>query len=66
MREITLEIKDDVLPLCPHCGVELKKLHATKIQCPEGGAKLKPYYRYIYFCPSCKKSLGITHTRGIL
>ena len=65
MQEIPLEIRDDVLPLCPHCGAEVKNLFATKIQCVEGGAKLIPYYRYIYFCPSCKKTLGVTHTKGI-
>lgn len=65
MKEIPLEIKEDILPLCPYCGTEIKALLANKIQCVEGGANLKPYYRYIYFCQSCKKSLGITHTRGI-
>jgi uncharacterized protein with PIN domain len=65
MSNITLEIKDDLSPLCPHCSVEITKLYAKKVQTPEGGGKIIPYYRHIYFCPNCKKTLGISHTKGI-
>lgn len=65
MAPIALELKEELSPVCPYCQTEIKKLFAKKIECAEGGAKIKPYYRYIYFCPNCKKTLGITHTRGI-
>jgi hypothetical protein len=44
-------------PLCPHCEKPLRELLSRK---------LKSFFgvRYVYFCPQCKKTLGITHRKG--
>lgn len=44
-------------PVCPHCKIELKQLYFQQIYSLLGK-------RYIYFCPSCRSSLGISHRKG--
>ena len=51
------EEKNDVLPVCPHCSKEIIKVWFQQL----GGIFGK---RYIYFCPECKKVLGVTHRKG--
>jgi uncharacterized protein with PIN domain len=65
MQKISLDIKDDISPICPYCGAEVNNLYAKKVECPELSAKLTKYYRYLYFCQNCKKALGITHFKAI-
>ncbi len=44
-------------PICPHCEEPLVKILARKLQTTFG-------VRFIYFCSSCKKSLGISQRKG--
>lgn len=48
---------EDVTPLCPHCEDEIEEVWWKEI----GGWLGK---RYIYFCPGCRKVLGISHRKG--
>ena len=54
---ISTEKKDDILPLCPHCKTELSTLWYRELMKDLGK-------RCIYFCPHCRKVLGITHRKG--
>jgi hypothetical protein len=49
-----LEAKNDVHPICPHCSTELRILWMQMISGLLGK-------RYVYFCPHCRKVLGISH-----
>jgi len=49
--------KTDVVPICPHCSEELHTVWFRKVESPFGN-------RYIYFCPACKKVLGVSHRKG--
>ena len=52
-----LETKDDVQPICPHCSMELRILWMQMISGILGK-------RYVYFCPQCRKVLGVSHRKG--
>jgi len=54
---IEFEEKQDIAPLCPHCQAELKKLWMQEIRGALGR-------RYVYYCPECRKVLGISHRKG--
>lgn len=54
---LPVEEKNDVNPLCPHCAKELKKVWYRELESFFGK-------RYIYFCPDCKKVLGVSHRKG--
>lgn len=54
---IRLEEKKDVCPVCPHCAVELKTLWCREVESVFGK-------RYVYFCPECRKVLGVSHRKG--
>jgi hypothetical protein len=54
---ITCEEKYDEQPLCPHC-----KLEITQVWCRQISSFLGK--RYIYFCPSCRSVLGVSHRKG--
>ncbi len=49
--------KSNIAPICPHCSAELSVIHFRGMTSTLGK-------RYIYFCPSCRKVLGITHRKG--
>lgn len=49
--------RNDVLPLCPHCGMALGKVWVRPLRSTFGK-------RYIYFCPACRKVLGLSHRKG--
>lgn len=49
--------KDDVFPLCPHCNEPLRTLWYRIMGSLFGK-------RYVYFCPKCRKVLGISHRKG--
>ncbi|HEC33416.1 MAG TPA: hypothetical protein ENI37_01720 [Chloroflexi bacterium] len=57
MSGISASEKDDVVPICPHCSEELHAIWLRKVESPLGN-------RYIYFCPACKKVLGVSHRKG--
>ena len=52
-----LEQKPDIDPLCPHCQQPLSRLWFRELRGFLGR-------RYVYFCPSCRKVLGISHRKG--
>ncbi|MGC9329268.1 MAG: hypothetical protein ACP5I1_16665 [Candidatus Hinthialibacter sp.] len=54
---VLLEHREDVQPVCPHCEKELTKVYIHEIRGFLGK-------RYIYFCPLCRKTLGVTHRKG--
>ncbi|HNR69660.1 MAG TPA: hypothetical protein PKN24_16555 [bacterium] len=54
---LPVEEKNDLYPVCPHCGQELKKIFCRRLQSFLGK-------RYIYFCPHCRKTLGVSHRKG--
>jgi uncharacterized protein with PIN domain len=54
---ITLEEKDDVMPICSECSEQLNSIWMREVQSMLGK-------RYIYFCPNCRKVLGISHRKG--
>ena len=54
---LTLESKEDVQPVCPHCDSELRTIWMRELQGVLGR-------RYVYFCPQCRKVLGMSHRKG--
>ncbi len=52
--------RDDLVPLCPHCGGELAQVYMkTK------GTGFVEGRNVIYFCPHCLKALGFGQSRMI-
>ena len=49
--------KQEVHPICPHCDVQLESLWFRELLGMLGR-------RYIYFCPHCRKVLGVSHRKG--
>jgi hypothetical protein len=54
---IDIQERPDVLPVCPHCEYALETLWFQTLRGLMGK-------RYVYFCPSCQKILGVTHRKG--
>ncbi|WP_444996257.1 hypothetical protein [Aliikangiella sp. IMCC44359] len=54
---LKVEEKNDITPICPHCEQPITTLWFRKIESFLGK-------RYIYFCSTCKKTLGISHRKG--
>ncbi|MFO7733025.1 MAG: hypothetical protein R6X21_05175 [Candidatus Aminicenantes bacterium] len=54
---IPVEERNDITPVCPHCQAQL-----TSIQCRQLSGTFGK--RYVYFCPSCRKVLGVSHRKG--
>lgn len=54
---IGIETKDDVDPICPHCDRDLTTIWTRGLESLLGK-------RYVYFCPHCRKVLGISHRKG--
>lgn len=49
--------RDDLDPKCPHCQKQLKAVFMKELKETFGK-------RYIYFCPECLKTLGVSHRKG--
>ena len=49
--------RDDVTPLCPHCGEPLREILYRSLSGFLGK-------RYVYFCAGCHKVLGLSHRKG--
>lgn len=49
--------KRDVTPICPHCNEPLTALWYRVLSGLLGK-------RYVYFCPQCRKALGVSHRKG--
>jgi hypothetical protein len=54
---IRLVNKDDVAPVCPHCSATIDELWFRQLRATFGR-------RYVYFCPKCRKIVGISHRKG--
>ena len=54
----TIEKKEEILPVCPHCKTELSKMWCREIKGDLGK-------RSIYFCSNCKSLLGVSHRKGL-
>ena len=54
---IQLEERSDVEPICPHCSTPLSTIWMRAIRSMLGR-------RYVYFCPHCRKVLGVSHRKG--
>lgn len=54
---IDLELRDDVRCICPHCLAEMESLWMQELRGYLGR-------RYVYFCPQCRKVLGVSHRKG--
>ncbi len=52
-----VEEKEDVDPICPHCKKKLLKIWYREVESLFGR-------RYVYFCPNCRKVLGVSHRKG--
>ena len=50
-------IENNETPICPHCEASLTHVCCRKLASVFGK-------RYIYFCPHCRKVLGVTHRKG--
>jgi len=58
MRELRLKLETQALPRCPHCKKDIEAVSYSELR---GGFFGK---RYIYFCPSCLSTLGVSHRKG--
>jgi hypothetical protein len=54
-----IKIKDEENPLCPHCGKELREIKEKRFS----SGFFQIVRKYIYYCPLCKKVLGISIVR---
>ena len=50
-------MRDDVKPVCPYCEEEIDRVCMQEAMGVLGK-------RYIYFCPNCRKILGMSHRKG--
>lgn len=57
-RKLRLECNEQAHPLCPHCKKQLETVSYRELY---GGLWGK---RYIYFCQSCRATLGVSHRKG--
>lgn len=57
-RTLRLERNEDVRPKCPHCDKNLESVCYRELH---GGFWGK---RYLYFCPGCRATLGVSHRKG--
>ncbi len=44
-------------PVCPHCENTVREVYFRALKAKFGR-------RYLYFCASCQKVLGISHRKG--
>ena len=58
MTELRLRQEASATPKCPHCNRGLNEVSFSELR---GGFFGK---RYIYFCPSCRSVLGVSHRKG--
>ncbi len=49
--------RNDLKPKCPHCEAPLKELAYQEVKTTLGK-------RFVYFCASCTKTLGVSHRKG--
>lgn len=49
----TVTVRDDLVPVCPHCEGELPEVHVRR-----RGIPLWQGRTVVFFCPHCRKVLG--------
>jgi hypothetical protein len=49
--------KEDIAPVCPHCAEQVDELWFRELKSDWGR-------RYVYFCPKCRKIVGVSHRKG--
>ncbi len=49
--------RNDINPSCPHCKAKISELAYQEVKTTLGK-------RFIYFCPNCTKTLGVSHRKG--
>ncbi|MBN2092907.1 hypothetical protein JW964_25015 [candidate division KSB1 bacterium] len=54
---LKVEEREDIKPVCPHCEKEFEQVWCRELESFLGK-------RYIYFCPACRKVLGVSHRKG--
>jgi hypothetical protein len=57
MATLPVEEKENINPICPHFTKDLAKVWCRRLESVFGK-------RYVYFCPECKKVLGVSHRKG--
>lgn len=59
---MTLPVQENesFTPICPHCEQPMEQLLARKLSSSLLSKRL------IYCCPHCRKSLGVTHRKGLM
>lgn len=62
-QPITVVEDEGLTPLCPYCEATITTIRAKRLHA-SGAPTLRFGKRYLYACPSCNKSLGITHRKG--
>jgi len=55
---VTFEKADGILPICPHCKNELRRIFFQDVKEDMGK-------RSLYFCPECRSPLGVSHRKGM-
>jgi uncharacterized protein with PIN domain len=58
MRKLKLIRDPQDLPRCPHCKKDIDQVACSELT---GGMFGK---RYIYYCSSCRSTLGVSHRKG--
>lgn len=53
-----IQERNDVTVVCPHCERGIDTMWCQVIRGFLGK-------RYVYFCPSCAKVLGVSHRKGL-
>ena len=56
---LALQRVDDIDPVCPHCDEPLGTVCFRELKSIAGK-------RYVYFCASCLRVLGVSHRKGFL
>ena len=56
-----IKAEDDETPLCPHCEKPLQDVKAKPIK----GGFIELRDRWMYFCPGCRKVLGVGHALAV-
>lgn len=59
-RPFTVVKREDLSPICPHCGQEL-----TEVYMRARGVPFIQGTNVVFFCPHCRKVLGFGHGRMI-
>jgi hypothetical protein len=53
MLQCTAVLRNDLIPVCPHCEAELPEIHVRRPDGPFGMGR-----GFVFFCPCCRKVLG--------